>query len=74
MIFGTCALIFFVLLQVRVYGNFSRFQSANATLTTYCVSNLFSSAVGLMISTYVAFIFLVIVAVLLLLGIGVKKQ
>lgn len=67
-------MIFFVLLQVRVYGNFRRVQGSNSTLTTYCDSNLFSSAVGLMISTYVAFIFLVIVAVLLLLGIGVKKQ
>ena len=73
-IFGICAITFFILLQIRIYGNYRTVQGGNSTLTTYCLSTLFSSAMGLMIATYIAFIILLIVAVILLLGIGVKKE
>jgi hypothetical protein len=69
-ILGACAIIFFVLLQLRVYGNLGQWQSTNSTATTYCVFPLFSAAFGLVIATYAAFIFIFIVALVLLCGIG----
>jgi hypothetical protein len=72
-IIGACAIIFFVLIQLRVYSTFASVQSTNSTATFYCIFPIYSSAFGLMIATYVAFIFFFIVSVILLCGIGLPK-
>ncbi len=72
---GACAIIFFVLIQYRVYGNYSIAQWSNSTATSsYCIFPIYSSAFGLMIATYVCFILLFIVAIILLCGICVPKN
>jgi hypothetical protein len=70
---GACAIIFFVLIQYRVYGNFQTAQWTNSTALTYCSFPIYSSAFGLAIATYVAFIFLFIVSIILLCGICAPK-
>jgi hypothetical protein len=65
--------MFFVLIQLRVYENFQTAQWTNANAPTYCLFTIYSSAFGLMIATYVAFILIFIVAIILLCGIGVSK-
>ncbi|UJR09308.1 hypothetical protein I4U23_013551 [Adineta vaga] len=69
-IFGTCAFIFIILLNTRIYGNLKKFQSKSPKESTYCLYTIFSSAFGLMIATYVAFALLFVVAGILLFGIG----
>lgn len=73
-ILGACAVIFFVLLQLRVYSKFGKWDSTNSSADTYCVFPLFSAALGLVIATYLAFIFIFIVAFILLCGIGARQQ
>ena len=73
LIFAICAMIFFVLLQVRVFRNYSRVQSTNPTLNTYCLPTIFFGAFGLIIATYVAFLLAFAVTAVLLLGIGIAK-
>jgi hypothetical protein len=70
-IFATCAIIFFVLIQVRVYGNYKKVQWKTPTGQYYCLFTIFSSAFGLIIATYVSFILLFIVTIILLFGIGI---
>jgi hypothetical protein len=70
-IFGTCAIIFFVLIQVRVYGNYKIVQWKNPTDRNYCFFTIFSSAFGLIIATYVSILLLFIVTSILLFGIGI---
>jgi uncharacterized protein YacL len=72
-IFAACAMTFFVLLQVRVFRNYGRVQTTNANLSTYCLSTIFFGAFGLIIATYVAFLFAVVVTAVLLFGIGIAK-
>ncbi|CAF1311750.1 unnamed protein product [Rotaria sordida] len=43
-IIGACAIIFFVLIQIRVYGNFRTAQSNDSGLPTYCLFTIYSSA------------------------------
>lgn len=73
-IFGACAMTFFVLIQFRVYPNMNRVNYNNLNSTTYCSFTVFTSAFGLSIATYVALLFIVIVAFILLCGIGAHKQ
>jgi hypothetical protein len=69
-IFGTCAMIFFVLLQVRIYGNYNKVQSKFPTQSNYCLFTIFFSAFGLIIATYIAILLILIVTIMLLFGIG----
>ncbi|CAF2971134.1 unnamed protein product [Rotaria sp. Silwood2] len=73
-ILGACATIFFILIQIRVYGNFKDAQWTDSNASTYCLFTVFSSAFGLMVATYVAFILLITVAFILLCGIFAPKQ
>jgi hypothetical protein len=73
-IFGTGAIIFFVLLQMRLFKNYSRVQWTNPNIVgTYCVSTIFSNAFALMIATYTAFALIFALAAILLLGIGIQQ-
>lgn len=72
-ILGACAIIFFVLIQLRVYTNFRTAQWTDASISTYCLFTIYSSAFGLMIATYVAFLLLFTVAIILICGIGASK-
>ena len=66
--------MFFVLIQKQVYEISSKVQWADpSNLNTYCLFTIYSSAFGLMIATYVAFIFIFIVAIILLCGICVPR-
>ncbi|CAF2838922.1 unnamed protein product [Rotaria sp. Silwood2] len=69
-IVGTCAIIFFILIQVRVYGNYKKFQWNDATKPNYCLFTIFYSALGSIIGTYVAFILFSTVTIILLFGIA----
>lgn len=74
-ILGACAIIFFILIQYRVYKNYSIAQWTDSTnLKTYCDFTIFSSAFGMMIATYVAFIFLFLVACIFLCGLCAPKR
>jgi hypothetical protein len=59
---------------MRVYGNFKRAQWTRPLEPTYCLFTIFSSAFGLMIATYVAFLLFFTIAIVLLFGIGIPKQ
>ena len=72
-IFGACAIMFFVLIQLRVYQNYTTAQWTTPNKPTYCLFTIFSSAFGLMIATYVAFLLLFITSFILLCGICVPK-
>jgi hypothetical protein len=72
-IFGACAIIFFVLLQLRVFGNINNVQYTDSTLSSYCLFAIFSSAFGLIIATYVAFLLYIIVAFIFICGICLPK-
>ena len=61
--------MFFVLIQIRVYGKLLQAQWTNTGADNYCLFTIYSSAFGLMIATYVAFLFVFIVAIILLCGI-----
>ncbi len=63
-------MIFFVLLQVRIYGNFKIVQWKYPTQSNYCLFTIFSSAFGLIIAMYVAILLFLSVAITLLFGIG----
>jgi len=69
-IFAACALTFFVLLQIRVYGNYKNVQWKSPTQSNYCLFTIFFSAFGLIIAIYIGFILVFIVAILKLFGIG----
>lgn len=69
-IFAICAIIFFVLLQSRVYGNYKKVQWKSPTQSNYCLFTIYFSAFGLIIAIYVAFILFCTVTVLKLFGIG----
>ncbi|CAF4695915.1 unnamed protein product [Rotaria socialis] len=43
-ILGACAVIFFVLIQLRVYGNFNKVDVTNSSSSNYCLFTIFSSA------------------------------
>ena len=58
---------------MRVYGNFKRAQWIKPLESTYCLFTIFSSAFGLMIATYVAFLLFFTVTIILLFGIGIPK-
>lgn len=73
-ILGACAIVFFILIQLRVYTNFRTAQWTDTDKDTYCQFTIFSSAFGLMIATYVAFIFLIAVGIILICGIGARKH
>ncbi|UJR36853.1 hypothetical protein I4U23_029566 [Adineta vaga] len=73
-ILGACAIVFFVVLQVQVYSIFSTVKSDNASDPSYCFFTIFSSAFGLIIATYVAFVLLFIVGFILLCGICAPKK
>lgn len=70
-IFAIGAGIFFVLLQIRVYGNFNKVQTKSPGQPYYCLFTIFYGAFGTMIGLYVSIILLILVTVILLLGIGV---
>ncbi|CAF1013029.1 unnamed protein product [Rotaria sordida] len=69
-IVGTCAIIFFILIQVRIYGNYNDFQWKNSTQSNYCLFTIFYSALGSIIGTYIAIILFSTVTIVLLFGIG----
>ncbi|CAF4044119.1 unnamed protein product [Adineta steineri] len=68
-IIGACAIIFFVILQIQVYKSFPSVQSSDSSSSSYCLFSIFSSAFGLIIATYVAFLLLFLVSIILLCGI-----
>ncbi|CAF3100377.1 unnamed protein product [Rotaria socialis] len=70
-IFGVAATIFFILLQIRVYGNYKKFQWKFPTQSNYCLSIIFYSALGSIIGSYVAIILFSTVTMIFLFGIGV---
>ncbi|CAF1357583.1 unnamed protein product [Adineta steineri] len=72
-IFAACAIVFVVLINSRIYGNYKLVQYTDTKLPTYCLSTIFSGAFGFMIASYVAFILFFILAAVLLLGIGIEK-
>ncbi|CAF1234447.1 unnamed protein product [Adineta ricciae] len=69
-IFGACAFIFIVLLNTRVYGNMKKVQWTSPTGSNYCLYAISISAFAMVIANYVAFALLLLVAAILLLGIG----
>ena len=69
-IFTLCALTFFVLLQIRVFGNYNRVQWKSPTQANYCLFTIYFGAFGLIIGIYVAFVLFIVVTVLKLFGIG----
>ena len=58
---------------MRVYTNYSRVQTSNKQLPTYCLSNVFYSAFALLIATYVGYLLFVAVAIIMLFGIAIPK-
>ncbi|CAF1593971.1 unnamed protein product [Adineta ricciae] len=72
-IIGACAIIFFVVLQIQVYSIFKTVNTNNTSDPLYCLFQIFSSAFGLIIATYVAFLLLFIVSIIFLCGIGARK-
>ena len=72
-ILGACAIIFFILLQFRVYRIFQEVQWTTNDGKTYCVFTIYSGAFGLIIATYVAFILLLTVGIILICGVGARK-
>jgi hypothetical protein len=69
-IFSTCAIIFFVLINYRVIGNFKKVQWKYPNNPNYCLFTIFCSAFGLMIANYVDIILVFSIAIILLFGIG----
>jgi hypothetical protein len=65
--------MFFVLIQMRVYGNFQTAQWTDTGRSDYCLFAIYSSAFGLMIATYVAFVFIFIVAIILICGLCLPR-
>jgi hypothetical protein len=69
-IFGVAATIFFILLQIRVYGNYKKFQGKYPAQSNYCLFSIFYSALGSVIGCYVAIILFSTVTMIFLFGIG----
>ena len=67
-------MIFFVLLQVRVYENYRTGQRTNPKLPTYCSFTIFTSALGLVAADYLAILLFFATVLVLLLGIGIPKE
>jgi hypothetical protein len=69
-IFGVCAFIFIVLLNVRVYGNLKSAQWTFSTQQTYCLQTIVTSATASVFASYAAFGLLLALSGIFLLGIG----
>jgi len=63
-------MIYFVLLQIRIYGIYKTVQWKYPTQSNYCLFTIFSSAFGLIIANYVAILIVLTVTIILLFGIG----
>jgi hypothetical protein len=73
-IFAACALTFFVLLQIRVYGNYQKVQTKSPGQPNYCLFTIYFGAFGIIIAIYIGFILFFTVAFMKLFGIGLVKE
>jgi hypothetical protein len=67
-------LTFFVLLQIRVYGNYKKVQTKSSTQSNYCLFTIYFGAFGIIIAVYIGFILFFVVTILKLFGIGLQKE
>ncbi|CAF0743753.1 unnamed protein product [Adineta ricciae] len=74
-IFGAITLIFFILIQMRVYGSYSSgINFDNTSAMNYCRSPVMRGALAMIVLTYINVLIFIVIVVFVLVKTQIKRQ
>lgn len=74
-IFGAITLMFFILIQIQVYGAYSKsVQFVDQSASNYCKSIVMQGGLAMVVLTYINVLLFLTVFILILLNTRVKRQ